>query len=245
MKTRNTILLIVCGLVLLIAVNYMLFTGMLGGFPKAVEQALESDGTLLISSTMTVLTMEPTTPANIGVLMYGEGKDDVRTYAPIARMMADAGVKVVIIGRRLQQNQPDDRHFLRIDEVIAADPNLTWYIGGHTSGAQLPVKYALSDLDQFEGIVLWAARLTEGSDLSSISLPVLYIYGDLDDANVSLLENHKRFLPDHTQFHIIKGANRADFAYWGPKAADVGSAIPIPEVQKQASELTIDFIQSN
>ena len=46
MKTRNTILLALLGLVLLFGVNYMLFTGMLQGLPPAVEEALESDSSI-------------------------------------------------------------------------------------------------------------------------------------------------------------------------------------------------------
>ena len=245
MKTRNTILLALLGLVLLFGVNYMLFTGMLQGLPPAVEEALESDSSIQVSSSFTILTMEPTSAAHVGLVMYGEGRQDVRMYAPIARLLAKDGVKVVVMERRLQMNQTYEQQFERIDAVIQDDPNLMWYIGGHTSGARIPVEYAIINEDKFEGIVLWAARLigdSEVSDISDISLPVLYIYGTLDDANVTLLESNLPFLPEQTELVSIVGANRADFSYWGPMAADVGSSIPIPEIQKLASEATVDFL---
>ena len=99
------------------------------------------------------------------------------------------------------------------------------------------------ELDDFEGIVLWAPRLLEDSDISSVSLPVLFVYGTLDDANEDLVNRNKPLVPPQTVWVSIEGANRADFSYWGPMAADVGSTIPIPEIQKQAAEATIAFIQ--
>lgn len=242
MNTRRTILLVVFGIILLIGINYMLFTGILQGMPLAVEEALLSNESIRVAATKNKLVIEPTSGSSIGLVMYGEDRMDVRMYAPIARMLAEAGVKVVIMRIKLQLIESNQLDFEPIESVVLEDPNIKWFIGGHTWGAVTPVVYAKKDENTFEGIVLWAARLSEDSDLSTISLPVLYVYGDLDDANVGLLEANLPLLPPHTELVIIEGANRADFSYWGPMAADVGSTIPIPEIQKQASEATIKFI---
>ncbi|TFG73750.1 MAG: hypothetical protein E4H27_00210 [Anaerolineales bacterium] len=242
MKTRTTILLIVLGLALLFGINYVLFTGILQGLPPAVEDALVSDSKVNVTYANNLLIMEPVSGAEVGLLMYGEGKEDVRTYAPITRMLADSGIKVVFMARRLEMRISEEKLLARIDAVLQADPGLTWYIGGHTSGARTPLRYAQSHLDSFEGIVLWAARLSEDSDISDISLPVLFVYGTLDDANVDLVATNKQYVPAQTIWVQIEGANRADFSYWGPMAADVGSTIPLPEIQSQAAKATISFI---
>ena len=245
MKTRNKVFLVILGLILLFGINYALFTGTLLGLPAAVEDSLKSDEVIQVISSQTKLVIEPTVGASVGLLMYGEDKMDVRMYAPIARMLAKEGVKVVIMRIKLQLIETSQLNFEQIESVVLEDPNLKWFIGGHTWGAVTPVVHAQKDENAFEGIVLWAARLSEESDVSTVSLPVLYVYGDLDDANVGLLEANLPLLPPHTTLVRIEGANRADFSYWGPMAADVGSTIPIPEIQKQAAEATIDFIQSN
>ena len=56
--------------------------------------------------------------------MYGEGKEDVRTYAPIARMLADAGIKVVFMARRLEMGISEEKLFARIAAVLQDDPGL-------------------------------------------------------------------------------------------------------------------------
>jgi hypothetical protein len=188
------------------------------------------------------MVIEPADGSTVGLVMYGEDRMDVRTYAPIARMLAEAGVKVVITRIKLQLIESDQLDFELIKSVIQEDPDLEWFIGGHTWCAVTPVVYAKKNENTFEGIVSWAARLSDESDLSTTDMPVLYVYGDLDDANVGLLTANKPLLPAHTEFVCIDGANRADFSYWGPIAADVGSSIPIPEIQRQASKATIAFM---
>ena len=118
------------------------------------------------------------------------------------------------------------------------------YRGSHQRRAH-PLRYAKVPSDSFEGIVLWAARLRGDSDIadiSDISLPVLFVYGTLDDANIELVATNKQYVPPQTVWVQIEGANRADFSYWGPMAADVGSTIPKPEIQSQAAEATIAFM---
>jgi hypothetical protein len=242
MRNYRTLVLIVLGLVVLAGINIMLFTGALQGFPAPVDSAMKSDEVIQVSYNFNKLIIEPKAEPRSGLIMYGEGKEDVRMYAPISRMLAEGGVKVVFLGRRLTQERPDSEEFDRILAVIQENPTLEWYIGGHTRGAQLPAKYVIMHQDQFAGIVLWAARLGETSSLNGVDLPVVYIYGTLDDANVNLLASNTDFIPSHTKRVSIEGANRADFSYWGPMAADVGSTIPIPEIQKQAAEATLAFM---
>jgi len=242
MKTRTTILLVLLGLVSLFGINYMFFTGTLTGLPSAVEDVLKSDERVLVTSAGNKLIMEPVAGADVGLVMYGEGKEDVRMYAPIGRMLAVSGIKVVFMSRRLEMRVSDERLFTRIDAVLKDDPTIAWYIGGHTSGARIPATYAKSHADSFHGIVLWAARLSEASDLSDISLPVLFVYGTLDDANVDLVKSNTPLVPSDTTWISIEGGNRADFAYWGPMAADVGSTISLPDLQNQASKATIGFV---
>ena len=56
--------------------------------------------------------------------MYGEGKEDVRVYAPIARILADSGIKVVFMARRLEMGISEEKLFARIAAVLQDDPGL-------------------------------------------------------------------------------------------------------------------------
>lgn len=92
------------------------------------------------------------------------------------------------------------------------------------------------------GVVLWAARLDETTSLVGSDLPVLMVYGTLDDGNVGLVAASKPFLPQHTVWVPIEGGNRVQLGSYGPMAADVGAAISSEAQQAQAAAATIEFL---
>ena len=87
----------------------------------------------------------------------------------------------------------------RIEAVMAAYPKLKrWVVGGHTWGAQVGARYAANSPDRVAGVVLWGGRLSADSSLAGSDLPVLMVYGTLDDQNVDLIANNRPWLPEHT-----------------------------------------------
>jgi len=63
------------------------------------------------------------------------------------------------------------------------------------------------------------------TSLANSNLPVLMVYGTLDDEHVNLVASSKPFLPEHTAWVAIEGGNRAQFANFGPMPADIVATI--------------------
>ena len=93
--------------------------------------------------------------------------------------------------------------------------------------------YAANHSDRVAGVVLWAARLDGSTGLADSNLPVLMVYGTLDDENVNLVASNRPLLPEHTVWVAIEGGNRAQFANFGPMPADATATISSESQQAQ------------
>lgn len=237
---------IVLGIGLLIWLNYAFFTGQFLGLPTEVNEALETnaDATVAMLENDSWLVMTPNQDVSAtGLIMFPEGQMDIRTYAPIGQAIAQSGYQVIFLSRRLEQEFNPDEERQRIKEVMIAYPEIEqWFVGGHTWGGQIAADFASEFPDEVGGVVLWAGRLNETTTLADSSLPVLMIYGSLDDENVGLLEAERPFLPPHTIWIKIEGGNRVQFGNYGPMAADVGATISNQEQQRQTVAAITEFL---
>jgi pimeloyl-ACP methyl ester carboxylesterase len=184
-------------------------------------------------------------PPTTGLILYPEGRMDIQSYAPIGRLLAEAGYQVIFLSRRLDRELDQGEENQRIAAVMEAFPQIeTWVVGGHTWGGATAVRFALANPDKVAGVVLWAARLDVSSDLSQSDFPVLVVYGTRDEENTGMVANVTPFLPTDTVWVSIEGGNRVQFGDYGPMAADVGATISNEEQQAQAVAATLEFLES-
>ena len=249
MKKVAIAILIVLGIGLLIGLNYALFSGRLLGLPPEVRSALRSDRVVdvfLADEESRLMLIPSGGELNTALILFPEGNMDIRTYAPIGQEIARRGYAVVFLSRRLETGAPMAEEKARIEALMAAYPQITrWVVGGHTWGAQVGARYAAAYPDRVAGVVLWGARLSADSSLADTDLPVLMVYGTLDDQNVDLLANNQPWLPEHTVWAPIEGGNRVRFASFGPMPADIGATISAEEQQAQAAVITVKFLLEN
>jgi pimeloyl-ACP methyl ester carboxylesterase len=249
MKKVGIAVLVALGIGLLVGLNYALFSGRLLGLPPEVRSALRSDRVVdvFLADEDSRLMMIPSGgELNTALVMFPEGNMDIRTYAPIGQQVARQGYAVVFLSRRLETGVPMAEEKTRIEALMAAYPQITrWVVGGHTWGAQVGARYAADNPDRVAGVVLWGARLSADSSLADSDLPILMVYGTLDDKNVDLLASNRPWLPEHTVWAPIDGGNRVRFASFGPMAADVGATISAEEQQAQAAAITVEFLMEN
>jgi pimeloyl-ACP methyl ester carboxylesterase len=170
---------------------------------------------------------------------------DIRSYALIGREIARQGFQVVFLSRRLDMDYPAAVEQRRIEAVMAAYPRIArWAVGGHTSGGRFGVDYAASHPDRAAGVVLWSGRMDGSTSLANSDLPVLMVYGTLDDQNVDLVASTRPLLPEHTIWVPIEGGNRAQFANFGPMPADATATISSEVHQALAAAATVEFLSS-
>jgi hypothetical protein len=246
MKKVGIGVLIVLGVGLLIWLNWALFAGKILGLTPEVRAALRSDDevtvALLEGDSWLVMIPGQTAPA-IGLILYPEGHMDVRSYALVGRQIARQGFQVVFLSRRLETEYSEAEEQQRIEAVMSAYPQIErWVVGGHTWGGQVGVNYAANHPDRVAGVVLWAGRMGGITTLANSNLPVLMVYGTLDDENVDLVASTRPFLPEHTVWVTIEGGNRAQFANFGPMPADAAATISSESQQAQAVAATVEFL---
>lgn len=248
MKKPLIIVLILVGGLALLGLNYALMAGVFFGPSQEVKAALQSDDAVEVSNLNdgAWLVFNPAQGSpKAGLVIYPEGYQDIRTYAPLSRRLAEAGYLVALISRREKFPFTLAEEDQNVSALMASLPQVpTWFIGGHTWGANLAAYFAKSHPDQVAGVVLWGGRLEPASSLAGSKLPVLMIYGTRDDENENLVAGIRPFLPPQTEWVAIEGGNRVNFANFGPMSRDVGAAIPAAQQQAQAAAATLQFMET-
>jgi dienelactone hydrolase len=248
MKKIAIILTLIFGGLILLVGNYLLMAGVFFGPSSAVKAALKSDQSVRVSfleeDTWLVLAPQAQAP-KAGVIFYPENYQDIRTYAPLLRRLAQEGYTIVALSRHEKFPPTFEEEELRIARVRAAFPEVpAWLVGAHTWEASLAAAYANRHAGELSGIILWAGRLSDDSSLANSDLPVLMVYGTLDDQNENLVAMNRPFLPPQTVWVAIEGGNRVNFANFGPMSRDVGATISAEQQQSQAAAATLAFLES-
>lgn len=232
----------------LLGLSYYLAAQVFFGPSAAVRTALQSDAAVMVDFEQenTWLVFTPLDqPLKAGLILYPEGYQDVRTYAPLSQQVARGGYLVVLLSRREKFALALEAEQQRVAAVMAAYPQVpAWFLGAHTWEAGLAAALANRQPDRFAGLVLWAGRLGAESSLAGSALPVLEVYGTRDDENENLVFLNQPFLPPQAVWVAIEGGNRVNFANFGPMPRDVGATISIQAQQNQAAAATLQFMDA-
>jgi hypothetical protein len=156
---------------------------------------------------------------DIGVLIYPGGRVEPRSYAPMARELAENGDLVVIIPMPFNLTIFG---WQSAGEVINDYPEITtWVIAGHSLGGSMAARYAAMHPEVIDGLVLWAAYPAAGDDLSTYSLQSMTIFGTEDGLiSTGEIESSLALLPESTARVEIEGGNHAQFGWYGEQSGD-------------------------
>ncbi len=212
----------------------------LGPMPEALA-ALRSDAAVQVETspwlTFTPVGSQPTT----GFIIYPGGRVDARSYAPVARAIAERGYLVVIVPMpfNLAVFNP-----AAADRVIAAHPEIKrWAVGGHSLGGAMAANYAYTHPDAVQGLVLWASYPASNNSLAGRSLRAITIYGTEDGlATPDKIEASFPLLPANTRVAAIWGGNHAGFGWYGPQGGDGQATITRAEQQAQVVGATVTLL---
>jgi hypothetical protein len=214
----------------------------LGPMPEAVA-ALVSDEYVQVTQTSWI-TFKPTvSQPTIGFIIYPGGRVDPRSYAPVARQIANEGYLVVIVPMPLNLAVFDQDRALR---VIHAYPEIqSWAIGGHSLGGSMAASFVGQRPDIMSGLVFWASYPPQSTDLSRLKLWVVSIYGSEDSVLSSgNLEDTRPLLPVSTRWFPIDGGNHAQFGWYGEQPGDGAASISREQQQEQIVTATVELLQS-
>jgi len=172
--------------------------------------AMESDETVIVSNdpwlTFTPVGSDPTT----GFIFYPGGRISHLGYSDLMRAIAEKGYLVVVPKMPLNMAVFESNI---ADEIIDAHPEINnWVIGGHSVGGTAAALYASSHPDKISGLAIWSSYPANNSDLSSLDIPVILMYGGnetrVTDESVS---DHQDLLPPDTRYIKIEGGDHHQF----------------------------------
>ena len=249
-------LLIVLGITLLIllvtgAGAFVVLNGRNQARPEAVA-ALESDAQVTVSQVagQDWYVFSPAAGTAItGLILYPGGFVDPVAYAPIAREIAAHGYLVVL------DPMPLNLAVTGINSagaIIAAFPEIAhWAIGGHSLGGAMAAEYIKGNPETIDGLALWAAYPADNTDLSSLLLAVVSIYGDADGvASIADVTGAADRLPDDARFILIDGGNHTQFGAYGQGLQRGDNPATISREEQQAAIVAgtlelLEIISSN
>jgi pimeloyl-ACP methyl ester carboxylesterase len=177
-----------------------------------------------------------------GLILYPGGRVDHRSYAPLARQIAQYGYLVVIV------RMPLNLAVLGLERagpVIDAHPGIEkWAVGGHSLGGAMAAAYAQRNAARVGGLALLAAYPPDSSDLSNLDIEVVSIFGSQDSIlSAARLENTRHLLPEGTRWVEIEGGNHAGFGWYGSQPGDTPAGISRQEQQDLTVQAVVELLE--
>ena len=220
-----------------------------GGFAWYVQpQPLLPEATASLASTPEVTYTEAGgrlewSPADgaydAALIVYPGGKVPAEAYGPLAQDIAGDGYLVVITP------MPFNLAVFGIGEadgVIAAHPEVsTWAIAGHSLGGSMAAQYVSGKPDAIRGLAFWAAYAA--TDLSTLDLSVVSIYGSLDAGAARMSGPEARAnVPADAVFVEIPGGNHEQMGYYTGQPNDPPATISREDQQAQVAAATVTML---
>jgi predicted alpha/beta-hydrolase family hydrolase len=241
LRTRTKIFLAPLTLIVVAAIGFVVWAETpLGPMPQT-EAALRSDSAVRVTRTGGLAFSPAGTDPKTGLILYPGGRVDFRSYAPLARTIAEQGYLVVIVRMPLNLAVLNTN---KAAAVIKAYPTIkTWVVGGHSLGGAMAAQFAAGHVSSVAGLVLLAAYPPSGTDLSGTDLDVLTIRGSNDGLTSSVdVDRSLERLPESTIRVEIEGGNHAQFGYYGNQPGDGRATISREEQVRQVTDATVKLL---
>ena len=235
-------LLAIAGILVVGVVGFLVWALTPLGPEESALEALQSDVAVTVTEVDGGWLFAPSEVTDdTGVVLYPGGRVDPRSYAPLARGIAEEGVTVTLASMpfNLAVFDPD-----RAERLMEAAPDVkAWAVGGHSLGGAMAAAYAAEKDPRVLGLVLLAAYTTDSADLSSSGLAVLSALGDNDlVVDASAWEKSRTLLPEGTTYLTIRGGNHAGFGDYGPQPGDGEASISPADQQAATIEAVVALL---
>ena len=208
--------------------------------PEAIV-AFESDDLVLITQDPWLTFTPIDDPVATGLIFYPGGRVDPRSYAPLAREIAEEGYLVVIPEMPINMAVFNPNI---ADEIIAYHCEIDhWVIAGHSVGGTMAARYTDKNPDMIEGLAIWASYPAKSTDISDLDIPVISIYGSREetvtDASVG---KRAHLLPDDTLYIRIEGGDHHQFGSYQVNPKDHLATISRASQHQQIIQATLALL---
>ena len=189
----------------------------------------------------------PDDPARMGLIFFPGALVEPDAYAPMARRLAEAGHRVVIVKlpfRLAPTPGYEAMVFETARDTMAASPG-RWAVGGHSRGGMLATRFAGGYASLLSGLALVATSHPREMDLSRLpsTVPVLKVFGSEDGlASPEEVRQYAPLLPPDTTFVEVQGGDHRQFAYYRYQLMGGRATISLEEQQRQLVDALLAFL---
>ena len=187
------------------------------------------------------LVFRPSSPNDKGLIYYPGGLVEPEAYAVTAQGIADAGYLVVI------PKMPLNLAFTginRADGIQADFPEIeSWAIGGHSLGGAMAAEYAKNNVDNLDGLIMFASYPANNEEFVDFPIPILTIIGS-EDTGAAQQELFYEAISDSARRFIIEGGNHRQYADYSFQKGDGIATISAGEQQNQIIAATVQFLDA-
>jgi len=230
----------------------LLLLGVLGGlafwygWPYAAmpiaKRALKEGGRVSVEEKEWISFRPAKSQPDLGFIFYPGARVNPKSYAPLARDIAESGYRVVVVPMPLNFAFLAWKRAKRvIDEFSSVEK---WVVGGHSLGGSMAARFAVNYVDLVDGLVLWASYPAKEDDLSGAGIPVLSISatrdGVIDRGKVE--RRTANLLPQGVEVVKIEGGNHSQFGYYGFQRGDMKAEISREKQVAAVVEATKRFL---
>ena len=180
--------------------------------PEAVAATQSDDLVAVTDSPWLTFTPMQTAPET-GFIFYPGGRIDPRGYSTLMRAIAEKGYLVVVPTMPINMAIFDSN---AADEIIAAHSEIEhWVIGGHSVGGTSAALYVSARPEQIDGLAIWSSYPADNSNLSSLDIPAIVMYGGNETRVTDESVGARKYLlpPDATYIKIEGGDHHQFGAY--------------------------------
>ncbi len=241
-KKSNLIKYLILSILSVLAISIITWVSTSYKPQQLAKNALISDNIVQVSTTNGLISFTPqSTQPTKGLILYPGAKVDAKSYAPLARAVAENGYEVVIV------DMPFNFAMLspnKAKKVIKEYPNIqSWSIGGHSLGGVVASKFAAEN-KKIDGLVLLASY-PMGDELKDLGVDVLSIWGSKDGVlDFTNLVESKDNLPSDTTYVEIEGGNHAQFGDYGNQKGDNDAIISEKEQLDITENSIVNFLDN-
>jgi hypothetical protein len=236
---RIGLVLSLCLLAVLVGV-LVYFAFPYGAESEAVAAVAADDAVTVEERDGTYVLSPATGEATTGLVFYPGARVDPEAYVPTLAPLAESGVLVVIPEMPLNLAVLDSG--AAAEPIAGYDSVERWYVGGHSLGGAMACRYAETNPDEVEGVVLYASYCDR--DLSETDLAVLSVLGSEDDVlTVDTERENRELLPEDREIVEIEGANHAGFGAYGEQFRDGEATLSDEVARERIAAVTVEWFE--
>lgn len=219
--------------------------------PAASIESVETDDRVELEATNGGYVIEPAeTESEVGLVFYPGARVTPGAYVEsLAPLAHEANVTVVIPKLPMNLAVADyglARTGLRSDAASSArehhDEIDRWYVGGHSMGGAMACRYARSNTDDVDGLLLYASYCDR--DIAESGLAVLSVTGSADTVLTwETYEDSLSNLPVDATSQELSGLNHTQFGSYRGQWGDEPSGTSYETAHERLNEVVIEWLE--